>query len=77
MLTNIASVPGIETMIAKGLQQVIDEEIDRVVDEAKIKVERNVRAASAGIAARVLQKFSFEKMGQDLVIRVEFPGAKE
>jgi hypothetical protein len=77
MLTNIATTPGIEQMIAKGLQQVIDQEIDRVVEEAKVKVERNIRAESGSIAARVLKRFSFEKMGTDLVIRVEFPGAKE
>lgn len=77
--TSLGSVSGIEQMIARGLQQVIDEEIDKVVEEAKTKVERNIRAESAGIAARVLKKFSMHMGmgGDELVIRVEFPGAKE
>jgi len=79
LANNPMNVPGIEQMIARGLQQVIDEEIEKVVEEAKRKVEANVRASSAGIAARVLKKFTMNMGmgGDELVIRVEFPGAKD
>lgn len=50
------------------IQEIIDEEIAATCK----RVETKVRDSIGGIAARVLEHFSFERMGQDLVIRVKF-----
>jgi hypothetical protein len=58
------------------LDEAIRQEIERVIsteiDQARDRVEKSVRGAVGAIAAKVLSNFSFERMGQDLVIRVQF-----
>jgi hypothetical protein len=76
-LTSTADIfRAVKDPMVRALETVINEEIDRVVNEAKARVEANIRGQVGSIAARVLEKFSFEKIGSELVIRVEFPGAK-
>lgn len=70
------AVSGVERLIADAIKNAIAKSIDLVVEDAKLSVEKQIRGSVGDIAARVLQKFSFDRMGQDLVIRVEFPGAK-
>jgi hypothetical protein len=51
-------------------------EIQRIADEeaaaAAEKVKQRVREAATKIAANVCERMSFERMGAELVIRVEF-----
>jgi len=66
----------IQSPLLRAIETVVSEEIEKVIEDAKRKVEQRVRGEVGAIAARVLEKFSFERLGQELVIRVEFPGAK-
>lgn len=50
----------------------IDESIEAVAEEAKAKVVAQIRGAVGDIASRVLKNFTFERFGQELVIRVQF-----
>lgn len=60
-------------LLQGAIQTAVEEAVKEVVDRAKAEVETKVRGQVGQIAARILEKFSFEKFGQELVIRVEFP----
>lgn len=55
-----------------ALRSEIDKVLGQEIEDAKARVEKAMRAAVGSIAAKVLTNFSYERMGQDLVIRVKF-----
>lgn len=64
-----------ETIIGalrKEVEQIAQEE----AHAAAQRVETRVREATGQIAAKVLNHFSFERLGNKLVIEVVFPQAK-
>lgn len=71
--TALLSSPNeIVRLLDGAIRTQINAVIDAEVDSAKVRLEKAVRGTVGSIAATVLQNFSFERMGQDLVIRVKF-----
>lgn len=59
-------------LLDSALRSEIDKVLGQEIEDAKARVEKAMRAAVGSIAAKVLTNFSYERMGQDLVIRVKF-----
>lgn len=59
-------------LLSDAIQAKIEEAIVGAVEAAKIDVERKVRSSVGQIAANVLNHFSMEMRGTELVIRVDF-----
>lgn len=59
-------------LLDSALRSEIDKVLGQEIEDAKARVEKAMRAAVGAIAAKVLTNFSYERMGQDLVIRVKF-----
>jgi len=66
--------------IGKLIQHTIRQEIENVlndeVDVVSKRVEQKIRASVASISAKVLEHFSMERFGSELVIRVNFDNTK-
>lgn len=62
-----------EHAIALAIQKQIEKIVIEEGQAAARRVEERVRCESAQIVARVLTRFSMQRVGDELVIRVEFP----
>jgi hypothetical protein len=60
--------PLLREAIEKHLHDIIENEIQ----EVKLRLEKRVRAEIGSIAATVLERFSYERVGNELIIRVDF-----
>ena len=67
-------------VLQKSIGQALEQELQRIGDEevAKIteRVKQRVREATTNFAARVCERMSFESLGRELIIRVEFKDIK-
>lgn len=57
--------------IQGALEKAVAEEIEKEIGAAKARVEVAVRGRVASIAATILERFSYEKCGNDLTIKIE------
>jgi F0F1-type ATP synthase membrane subunit b/b' len=74
-LTNPNSTSFQETLtksIGDEIQRRINEALDQEIKAAQDRVERTIRDQVGQIAANVLQNFSMETLGPELIIRVRF-----
>lgn len=66
--------------ITAALHRAIKAEIEAIIEkESKdiaLRVEKRVRESVGSIAATCLEHFSFERLGNHLVIKVDFDGTK-
>lgn len=76
---NICDLSGIDTVmqsVAKSMEGAIRTKIEECIeveaDMAKDRIVGRIRGAVGEISAKVLQNFTFERFGQELVIRVKF-----
>lgn len=67
----------ISALIAKSIQQQVEEIVAAEAKEAAARIEQKVRAMTGQIASRVLEKFSFETFGTTIRIEVDFSSLKE
>jgi hypothetical protein len=67
----------VDDPIVGAIQRAVQEEIAKTTEEeiteAQKRIEVRVRERTAAIAGRVLSHFTFERMGQELRITVNFP----
>lgn len=67
-------------MIEQAIRKAIADETARIVEDeatqAALRVEKRVRARTAEITATVLTRFSMERRGDELVIRVNFDNTR-
>lgn len=64
--------------LCKAVKHALEKQIELIVAEeaeaSALRVSRRVREAAAQIAANVLTKFSMERFGKELVIKVDLEG---
>ena len=73
MLTDPAALRNaIGVALEQELQKIGDEEIAKIIKTVKLRV----REATTNFAARVCERMSFDTLGQELIIRVEFNDIK-
>ena len=60
--------------IERAVKDRIDQEVDLALQEAQERVGRAVRAAVGQIVLSVMQRYSVERMGNDIIIRVKIDG---
>ena len=58
-------------MIQGALNSEVEKVIEAEVEKAKASVEAAVRGKVGEISAKILERFSMERIGQDLNIKVE------
>lgn len=62
--------------IRAPLQGAIEDQIRQIIEEetsvAQKRVADRIRSSVGSIACRVLEQLHFDRVGQDLIIRVEF-----
>lgn len=64
----------ISELIAKKVREEIELAITEEIVLASKRIEERVRGQVGSITARVLDRFSFERIGQTLRIEVKFDG---
>ncbi len=71
----------LDKLIADALRReigrIIVEETELAVKEAEERVRQRVRENTGALACRVLDHFSMERLGRDLIIRVDFEGLEK
>ena len=70
-MATINSLSSLETAVQQALNQFVQRELELEIEEAKVRLERAIRASSAGIAASALSFYSMERMGSELIIKVK------
>lgn len=58
-------------LIQHALREKIDEILALEIEQTKRRIETRIRESVGSIASRVLERFSYERVGHDLLIRVE------
>ena len=66
----------IQEVVAAAIKAEIDSEVKKAVEVAKRELDRRIPELVSGIAIRVMERVSMERMGNDLVIHVKVEGAK-
>lgn len=66
----------IAQQLTVAVQSAVKATLETEIEAAQARVADAIRGAVGSISAKVLQNFSFERMGNDLVIRVAFAFAE-
>lgn len=69
MITDTSEVP---RMIAQAVENEIHRVIDSEIEQAKMRIEKEIRGRVGAIAAKVLERFSYDRVRNELLIRVDF-----
>jgi hypothetical protein len=62
---------GVAGAIKRGIEDAIKQIIEKEVKEASARIESKVRESVGQITTRVLNRFTMQQMGSELVIRVD------
>lgn len=69
-----------QTPISRIIENAIEKEIARIIisesEEAGKRVEKSIRERVGQISASVLEKFTFQQSGHNLIITVNFENTK-
>lgn len=66
----------IETAVRAEVERLVAAETVKVIDEAKRRIESQVAKLTAGITLDLMKHVSMNRVGDDLVIRVQMEGFK-
>jgi hypothetical protein len=72
--TKCSSSDSIVSSIISAINQEVAKIVNEVAKEASARVEDKIRKQTGAIAASVLEYFTFERKGSELIIRVDFSG---
>lgn len=63
---------GLQDAIKRAVDEVIKQEIENEIKGCNERIEKAVRARVGTIAANVANRFNYQAIGHELVIRVHF-----
>lgn len=76
-MASATSIDQTETLIMRAIQIEIERAIEAEADAAADRVKQAVMAKIGELSVRLLSHYSMERMGPDLVIRVNHDGLRD
>jgi len=72
MQTNVP----VDKLIYNAIKMYVDEIATTCIEEAKLKLEKDVRRKVADVCVAVTEKMSFESVGQEIIVKLYIPKDK-